>query len=181
MTTIGIVFFSGTGTTRALADSVREGVDSTGATCHVLEVLGGDINEGRWMNDAMGSTLDDCDAIIFGTPTYMGCVAGQMKCFMDAMAGRWYSNAWNGKLGAAFTVSSLGSGDKLNALIDLTTFAMQMGMQWIGTGASPADGLNPNGFYFGVGAQASHAGELTDIDKATAVHLGKRVVESLKT
>jgi len=181
MTTIGIVFFSGTGTTRTLADSVREGVESSGVTCHVLEVLGTDINEGRWANDELAATLDNCDAVIFGSPTYMGCVAGQMKCFMDAMAGRWYSNAWNGKLGAAFTASSLGSGDKLNALFDLTTFAMQMGMHWVGTGAGPADGLNPNGFYFGVGAQASHAGELTDIDKATAVHLGKRVAAALQS
>lgn len=181
VTTVGLVFFSGTGTTRALADSVREGVEAAGATCHVLEVVGSDISEGRWVNDAMGATLDDCDAIIFGTPTYMGSVAGQMKCFMDAMAGRWYSSAWNGKLGAAFTASSLAAGDKLNALSDLVTFAMQMGMLWIGTGASPSDGLNANGFYLGVGAQASHAGELTDIDKATAVHLGKRVVGALTT
>lgn len=179
MATVGLVFFSGTGTTRALADSVRAGVESAGGTCHVLEVVGADISEGRWMNDAMAATLDDCDAIIFGTPTYMGGVAGQMKCFLDAMAGRWYSNQWNGKLGAAFTVSSLAAGDKLNALFDLTTFAMQMGMVWVGTGASPSDGLNPNGFYLGVGAQASHAGELQDIDKDTAAHLGKRVVATL--
>lgn len=179
MATVGLVFFSGTGTTRALADSVREGVEAGGATCHVLEVVGSDISEGRWMNDVMATTLDDCDALIFGTPTYMGSVAGQMKCFMDAMAGRWYSNKWNGKLGAAFTVSSLAAGDKLNALFDLTTFAMQMGMVWVGTGVSPSDGLNSNGFYLGVGAQASHEGELHDIDKATAVHLGRRVVATL--
>ena len=179
MASVGLIFFSGTGTTRALADSVRDGVEAEGAICHVLEITGSDIAEGRWMNDAMAALMDDCDALIFGTPTYMGSVAGQMKCFMDAMAGRWYTKAWNGKLGAAFTVSSLPSGDKLNCLFDLTTFAMQMGMLWVGTGASPSDGLNPAGFYFGVGAQASHAGELQDIDKATAAHLGKRVAGML--
>lgn len=180
MTTIGLVFFSGTGTTRALADSVREGIEQAGATCQTYEVVGSDIKEGRWINDAMASALDECDAMIFGTPTYMGGVAGQMKCFLDAMAGRWYSKLWNGKLGAGFTVSSLPAGDKLNALFDLTTFAMQMGMVWVGTGASPSDGLNANGFYLGAGARASHAGELTDMDKATAVHLGQRVVQTLR-
>lgn len=181
MPTVGLVFFSGSGTTRVLAESVREGVETAGATCLTLEVVGADISEGRWLNDAMAAQLDDCDALIFGTPTYMGSVAGQLKCFMDAMAGRWYASAWNGKLGAGFTVSSLASGDKQNALFDLTTFAMQMGMLWVGTGVNPGEELNPNGFFLGVGAQASHAGELTDSDRATAVHLGKRVVGVLNS
>jgi len=179
MAKVGLVFFSGSGTTRALAKSVRQGVEAAGATCHELEITGADIQEGRWSNDALAATLDECDAIIFGTPTYMGSVAGQLKAFMDAMAPRWYSQAWKNKVGAAFTVSSLSAGDKQNCLFTIVTFAMQMCMRWVGTGASPSDGLNLNGFYLGVGASASTPEDLQDADKATAMHLGKRVVEAL--
>jgi len=179
MSTVGIVFFSGTGTTRALAESVREGVEAAGATCHMLEITGADITEGRWANDAIATTLDGCDAIILGTPTYMGSVTGQMKAFMDGMAQRWFIKAWDGKLGAAFTVSSLAAGDKLGALQAMMIFAMQMCMRWIGTGANPSEGLNLNGFYLGVGAVASNPEGLQDADKQTAVHLGQRVVAAL--
>ena len=176
---VGLVFFSGTGTTRALADAVREGVEAGGAQCHVIEISGADIKDGRWSNDEQAATLDGCAAIIFGTPTYMGSVSAQLKAFMDAMAPRWYTKAWDGKLAAGFTVSSLAAGDKQNCLFSIVTFAMQMCMRWIGTGANPGDGMNHNGFYLGVGAQASSADELQEADKATAVHLGKRVALAL--
>ena len=72
MTSIGVVYFSGSGTTKALAQSVIEGASAAGATVHDLQIVGKDISEGRWANDAMAALLDDCDAIIFGTPTYYG-------------------------------------------------------------------------------------------------------------
>ncbi len=177
MIKIGIVFFSGTGTTRAVAEAVRQGVTNANADYFWVDIAGSDIVEGRWQNDAMAAELDECDAIIFGTPTYMGSVSAQLKAFMDAMAPRWFTNAWNGKLGAAFTVSSLQSGDKLNALTDITTFAMQMGMLWIGTGVSFSAGLNPNGFYLGVGASASSPDQLQEVDVNTATFLGERVAQ----
>lgn len=107
----------------------------------------------------------------------MGGVSSQLKSFFDAMAPRWYTQAWNGKLGDAFTVSSLASGDKLNCLQDISRFAMQMGMIWVGTGTSLADQLNPNGYYLGVGATASGPDQLTEVDQNTARHLGQRIAQ----
>lgn len=175
MTQIAIVFFSGTGTTAALAQSVADGVAAAGGRAQMLTINGEDIVAGRWQNDEIAAVLDTSDGIIFGTPTYMGSVAGQYKAFLDGMASRWYTQAWNGKTAAAFTVSSLASGDKLNCLQDLVTFGMQMGMLWIGTGNKQADGINPNGFYLGVGASASSADEITEVDHKTAHHLGRRM------
>jgi multimeric flavodoxin WrbA len=176
MAIIGVVYFSGTGTTAGLAQAVIEGARSAGAQVHDLPILGTDIKEGRWANEAMAEQLDQCDAIIFGTPTYMGSISAQTKSFLDAMAPRWFTQAWRDKVASGFTASSLAAGDKLSTFQGLATFAMQMGMIWCGIGGNFSEGVNPNGFYYGAGATASTPDQLTEIDLNTGRHLGKRVV-----
>ena len=177
MVTIGIVYFSGSGTTAALAEEVIAGITDSGAQAKPFRIQGEQIINGRWDDEALALQLDDCDAIIFGSPTYMGSTSSQLKSFMDAMSPRWFTQAWRNKVASGFTASSLAAGDKANTLIDLTTFAMQMGMIWVGTGENFSAGVNANGFYFGAGATASSPDQLTDIDRATGRHLGRRVVE----
>lgn len=177
MVTVGIVYFSGSGTTAKAAESIIAGAAAAGATVLDLPISGEDITDGRWSNDELAAKLDNCDAIIFGTPTYMGSISSQMKSFLDAMAPRWYTQAWKDKVASAFTASSLASGDKSTTFFSLATFAMQMGMVWCGTGGNFSDGVNPNGFYFGAGITASTPDQITEIDEATAKHLGQRVVE----
>ncbi len=172
---VSIVYFSGTGTTAEFVAPLSEGIVEMKTDVHILPIISEDIQGGRWQNDSAAATLDDSDGIIFGTPTYMGGVSSQLKSFFDAMAPRWYTQAWNGKLAAAFTVSSLASGDKTNCLQDINTFAMQMGMIWVGTGTSLADQLNPNGYYLGLGAIASAPDQATEVDLKAARHLGGRV------
>jgi len=175
MAKIGIIYFSGSGTTARLAESVIAGAMQTGAEVVDLPIAPGDIVDGRWVNDEIAQQLDACDAIIFGSPTYMGSVSGQLKAFFDAMAPRWFTQAWKDKVASGFTASSLASGDKSSTFVAMTTFAMQMGMIWCGTGGNFSDGVNPNGFYFGAGATASTPEQLTEIDLATGRHLGARV------
>ena len=74
------------------------------------------------------------DAIIFGSPTYMGSASAPMKAFMDASSKVWFTQGWKDKLAAGFTVSSNQSGDKLATLQQFVTFALQHSMLWIGTG-----------------------------------------------
>ncbi len=57
----------------------------------------------------MGEALDAGDAIIVGTPTYIGSVFGQLKSFMDAMAPRWFTQAWGNKQANALTISPIAS------------------------------------------------------------------------
>jgi len=172
---VGIIYFSGTGTTARVAEQLAAGVEATSATAHLLPILGTDIHEGRWVNDEIAERLDNCNAIIFGSPTYMGSVSAQMKSFMDAMAPRWFTGTWKDKVASAFTASSLASGDKLNAFTGFSVFAMQMGMIWCGNAANLATGLNPNGFYFGTGAVASTPDQLTEVDLDGAKAQGQRV------
>jgi len=180
MALVGIIFFSGTGTTKALTKFISQGIEKTAAEYLLFEITGEDIKEGRWQNTAMSDRMDQCDALIFGSPTYMGGISAQLKSFFDAMAPRWFTQAWNGKVAAAYTVSSLASGDKLNCLQDISTFAMQMGMIWVGVGANISDQVNPNGFYLGLGATASSADQLEEIDVNSGIHFGQRIANTVE-
>ena len=129
--------------------------------------------------------LDASDAIVFGTPTYMGGPAAQFKAFADATSERWFGRKWIDKVGAAFTVSGAPSGDKLNTLLYLFVLAMQHGMIWIGQSEIPFNdqGINRLGAYGGAIGQAfmEPPDEAPNAeDKLTAEMLGKRVAEAAK-
>ena len=67
--------------------------------------------------------LDVADAIIFGTPTYMGTISAQLKTVFDAVVSRYIQSAWKDKIAAGFTVSAAPSGDKSNSLMTMVIFA----------------------------------------------------------
>ena len=50
--------------------------------------------------------LDAADAIIFGSPTYMGMASWQFKKFADATSKRWFTSAWKDKVAGGFTISA---------------------------------------------------------------------------
>ncbi len=128
--------------------------------------------------------LDSSDGIIFGSPTYLGSVSGQMESFLDATAGRWMAQTWKDKVAGAFSVSGGPSGDKFNTLVRFATLAMQQGMIWVGLGMMPsADGLNRLSFYFGAGGQAMQEPPEeapNEVDKKTGELLGRRIAEVTK-
>ena len=183
MPTVSIVYFTGAGHTAKMAAAVYQGaaaVPGTGA--HLLALRGEDITHGRYDNAELFAQLDASDAIIFGSPTYMGGPAAQFKAFADATGGRWYTSAWRDKLAAGFTVSSGPSGDKLSTLHYFFTLAMQHGMVWIGFPETPMNdrGINRLSSYSGVMGQAGQESPEVapnEADKLTGELLGRRVAE----
>lgn len=182
MTQVAIIYHSGFGHTAVLAADVARGVEAAGATPVLLSIEPGQTNFDEFFAIAAAS-----DALIFGTPTYMGTVSAPMKAFMDASAAPYFVKAWKDKLAAAFTVSGSPSGDKLNTLTTLAIFAAQHAMLWIGTGQNPGnnddtsaatDVENRLGSFLGAMAQAANdSAEVTPKagDRATAHSLGQRV------
>ena len=79
MTTVAIVYHSGYGHTAVVADHVAQGVTEGGATPVLLRISGAD-QDFTPILDAIGAA----DAVIFGSPTYMGGVSGPFKVFADA-------------------------------------------------------------------------------------------------
>ena len=126
MSTIAIVYHSGFGHTKALADAVAKGAESVPNT-KVSLVPVADV-------EARQAELDGADAIIFGSPTYMGGVSAEFARFKDWTSKRWMEGAWRNKLAAGFTASASWNGDKHNTLYQLLTLALQHGMVWVGLG-----------------------------------------------
>jgi len=181
MVSIAVVYHSGYGHTAILAQSVAAGITQAGAQAHLVPVE---------EYEAKAKLIDAADAVVFGSPTYMGSVSGPFKMFMDASSKTWYGRGWKDKLAAGFTVSASQSGDKLNTLIQMSIFAAQHGMVWIGndllpgnnSSAGSVEDVNRLGSFLGAMAQANsdQGPELAPpaADRKTAEHLGKRVAEA---
>lgn len=183
MKTVTIIYFSGAGHTAKMAEAVAKGADAVdGVNVNLIALDGKDIAEGRYKNDSVMTTVDASDAVIFGSPTYMGGPAAQFKAFADASGERWFQGAWKNKLAAGFTVSGGPSGDKLSTLHYFFTLAMQHGMVWVGLDQSPFNdkGINRLASFSGVMGQAMQEPPEeapNEADKWTGEVLGKRVAE----
>ena len=187
MTTVSVVYHSGSGHTTKMAEAVAQGAGSVAdVKVQAIAISGKDIVEGRFKNEALMAQLDASDAIIFGSPTYMGGPSGQFKTFADATGGSWFGGKWRDKIAAGFTVSNSPSGDKSSTLQYFFTLAMQHGMVWVGLGEMPmqANGVNRVGSSSGVRAQGgmSAAPEVSPDagDKLTGELLGCRVAGAAK-
>lgn len=174
---IVVVYFSGYGHTRRMAESVAQGAGAT-----LLAVDGeGNLPEGGW------DTLNAADAIIFGAPTYMGSVPWQYKKFIDATSKPWYTQAWKDKIAAGFTNSASMNGDKLSTLQYLFTLSQQHSMIWVGTGLMPSNSKAANrndvnyvASFSGAMAQTpsdASADEMLPGDLETARLFGARVAQ----
>lgn len=129
MSKIAVVFHSGYGHTLRMAQAVADGA---GAELVAIDAEG-NLPEGGW------DTLNAADAIIMGSPTYMGTVSWQFKKFADASSKPWFTQAWKDKVFAGFTNSASMNGDKLSTLHYLFTLAMQHSGIWVGTGMLPSN------------------------------------------
>ena len=177
MPEIVVVYHSGYGHTQRMAQAVAQGA---GASLLAIDA-DGNLPPGGW------EQLEAADAIVFGSPTYMGSVSWQFKKFADASSRPWYAQAWKDKLAAGFTNSAGMSGDKQGTLLTLFTLAMQHGMIWVSQGLMPSntrgakrDDINYLVSYSGAIAQSpSDAGAdaMSPGDLETARLFGERVAD----
>lgn len=75
--------------------------------------------------------LGDYDAILFGTPTRFGNMAGQMRNFLDQTGSLWMKGALVGKIGSVFTSTGTGGGNE-STIISFVTTLMHQGMVYVG-------------------------------------------------
>jgi len=135
MAKVVVVYHSGYGHTAKQAMAVLAGVQSVaGSVGESLAISAdGELPAGGW------ESLEAADAILFGSPTYMGGVSWQFKKFADASSKPWFAQKWKDKIAGGFTNSASMNGDKLSTLYYMFALAMQHSMIWVGTGLMPSN------------------------------------------
>jgi len=173
MTQIAVLYHSGYGHTQRVAQYVADGA---GAELIAIDA-DGNISDADW------AALDAADAIIFGSPTYMGMASWQFKKIADASSKRWFSSTWKDKVAAGFTISASPSGDKLSTIQYFITLSMQHGMIWVGQPSMNDGTINRIGSNSGLMAQVgptSPAADIPEGDLDTARQYGQRIAQVAK-
>ena len=158
-----VVYHSGYGHTKLQAEAVARGAGAELMSVDVVDF----------------AKLEEADAIIFGAPTYMGSVSAQFKAFMDSSSKPWFEQKWKNKIAGGFTNGAGMSGDKLNTLVQISVFAGQHGMIWVGMGSNKDDRF---GCGIGAMAQSDNAAATEGVnppkqDLILAESYGKRIAE----
>ena len=177
MAKVVVVFHSGYGHTVKQAQAVAQGAQ---AELSAIDAEG-NISEQNW------ESLNAADAIVFGSPTYMGTVSWQFKKFADASSKAWFTQQWKDKVFGGFTNSATMNGDKQTTIQYFMTLAMQHSGVWVGTGLMPSnkksanrDDVNYVGAFSGAMMQTpSDAGvdEVNPGDLETARLYGERILK----
>ncbi|WP_302141554.1 NAD(P)H:quinone oxidoreductase [Halomonas alkalicola] len=133
MTKLLVLYYSMYGHIETLANSVAEGarqVEGVEVTVkrvpetmspEGLKAAGGKTDQAA--PEASPKELADYDAIIFGTPTRFGNMAGQMRTFLDQTGGLWVSGGLVGKVASVFSSTGTGGGQEMTITSTWTTLA----------------------------------------------------------
>ncbi|WP_175683145.1 NAD(P)H:quinone oxidoreductase [Burkholderia cenocepacia] len=127
--------------------------------------------------------LTDYDAIIFGTPTRFGNMAGQMRTFLDQTGGLWMKGALVGKIGSVFASTGTQHGGQETTITSFHTTLLHHGMVIVGVpyacsglvNMSEITGGTPYGATTLAGADGSRQPSANELDIAR--YQGKHVAE----
>lgn len=174
MAMVQVVYHSGFGHTQRVAEAIVAGANAiANVTAAAMPV------------DALDwDALAAADAIIFGSPVYMGSVSAAFKAFMDSTSKVWFTQSWQDKLAAGFVNSGALCGDKQVALQQLQAFACQHGMIWLSFSCMP-EGTEPHhlnrlGSYAGLMTQSDNLPpeqSPPEGDMRTAIAFGRYMAE----
>ena len=181
MTRVLVLYYSSYGHVRSLAQAEAEGARSVAGTHvdmrRVPETVPETVRQqAGFVEDdtplASPADLKHYDAIIFGTPTLFGMMAGQMKSFLDQAGGLWARNALVGKVAAVFASTGSQHGGHeatlLSTQIPLQHFGMLIaGMPYTYAGQTSADEI-VGGAPYGAGTIAGSDGSRTPSEKDLA-------------
>jgi NAD(P)H dehydrogenase (quinone) len=141
MAKVLVLYYSSYGHIEQMAQAVAEGARQGGAEAlikRVPETVPEDIarKSGFKLDQkAPVATVDDLaqhDAIVFGTPTRFGNMAGQMKNFLDQAGGLWMKGSLVGKVASVFTSSATQHGGQESTILTFHPVLLHLGMVIVG-------------------------------------------------
>ncbi len=143
---VNVIFYSMYGHIYRMAEAIAEGAKSVpGAEVKLLQVaetIPDDVLEKYGAKAARASfakvptaTLDnltEAHAIIFGTPTRFGNMAGQMRTFLDQTGPIWFSGGLIGKVGSVFASTASQHGGQETTITSFHSTLLHHGMIIVG-------------------------------------------------
>ena len=189
MSKVLVLYYSMYGHLETMAKAVAEGARSVQG-CEVtlkrvaetmpadaLRQAGGKADQAAPL--ATVAELPDYDAIIFGTPTRFGNMAGQMRTFLDQTGGLWANGALVNKVGSVFTSTATQHGGHETTITSFHTTLLHHGMVITGIpfSESALSTTKTGGSPYGAShlAVGDNAQTLTDDEIILCKALGKRV------
>jgi NAD(P)H dehydrogenase (quinone) len=193
MAKVLVLYYSMYGHIETMAGAIAEGAKSVAGTevtvKRVPETLSPEMAKqfGAKLDQAAPiATVDDLsqfDAIIFGTPTRFGNMAGQMRTFLDQTGGLWAKGALVGKLGSVFASTGTQHGGQETTITSFHSTLLHHGMVIVGvpyscaglTNMSEITGGSPYGATTLASADGSRQPSANELDIAR--FQGKHVAE----
>ncbi|MBL4672293.1 MAG: NAD(P)H:quinone oxidoreductase [Arenicella sp.] len=123
--------------------------------------------------------LEQCDALIIGSPTRFGNMSASMKYFLDGTSSLWLTGSLSGIPAAVFTSSSSMHGGQESTLLSMLNPLLHHGMLLCGLPytehalSKTTTGGTPYGASHVAGPANSNP--ISDDEKALCIALGKRV------
>jgi len=154
MAKIIVIYYSRSGNTEKMAESIGEGIKKEGVEAVVKKVLDTDVDE-----------LPKYDGIIIGSPTYYGTMAAEIKKILDDSVK--FHGSLEGKVGAAFSSSANIAGGNETTVLDILNAMLIHGMIIQG---------DPQGDHYGPVAIGSPDNRTTK----ECLRLGQRVARLVK-
>jgi NAD(P)H dehydrogenase (quinone) len=109
-TAVAVIYYSKTGSVRALAEAAAEGAVESGAEVRLLPA-----------DEATHGDLEWADVVLFGTPSHYGTIAAEVKQFIDGTGELWIAGKLADKVYGAFVSGSSAHGGQETTLL---TFAI---------------------------------------------------------
>lgn len=142
MANVLVLYYSSYGHVERMAEAVAEGARSVAGTQVTLKRVPETVPEAAAKKAGIKldqpapvadpDELANYDAIIFGTPTRFGNMAGQMRNFLDRTGNLWVQGSLIGKVGSVFTSTASQHGGQETTLTSFHTTLLHHGMVIVG-------------------------------------------------
>jgi len=192
-TRVLVLYYSMYGHMEVMANAVAEGAGEHAGTEAVVKRVPETIPEeqareiGIKLDQAAPvasvAELADFDAIVFGSPTRFGNMAGQMRTFLDQTGSLWANGGLIGKVGSVFTSTATQHGGQETTLTSFHTTLLHHGMVIVGVPYSCQELFNMDeisgGTPYGASTLAKGDGSRwpTDNELAIARFQGRHVAD----
>tara|TARA_Y100000748_G_scaffold303733_1_gene309880 strand:- start:663 stop:1223 length:561 start_codon:yes stop_codon:yes gene_type:complete len=175
-----IIYYSTNGSTKKMSRLIARGVENINGANALLRTVENAQNDKEEDPIVSKQDLQDCSALIIGSPTHFGNMAAPMKAFIDSTTAEWHNCLLSGKPAGVFTSTSSLHGGQESTLISMMLPLLHHGMLISGVPYSEKklNSTKTGGTPYGPShVSFNGANEISDDEKAICMSFGSRIAE----